>query len=364
MKSILRITLLMVMLVGLAEAKMFQMVPVEKAELLQSGKGKRYCPNCGMNLVKFYKTSHAMQQKDGSTHQYCSIHCLAESNDIMRPDTKVVDVTSLKFIDAFSAIYVVGSSKKGTMTMNSKYAFKAKSDAEAFVKANGGKMMGFSEAVQLATDDIAANNKMIDKKRTMAAEKGQMIYAKMCKQENLPSLASIAEAKTYVVDSGICGTLKDKQYQAVAIYLARKEVTRHKHSDVIEVPKDAKCPVCGMFVAKYPKWAAEVQIDESKHYFDGVKDMMKFYFKPAEFHKKATQSMITKLVVSDYYTLKAVDAKSAWYVIGSNVHGPMGHELIPFGNKKDAEAFKKDHYGKQIVSFEQITDEMIRALDA
>ncbi len=362
MRKLMRIGLLLLMLVGLTEAKMFQMVPAEKAELLQSGKGKLYCPNCGMNLVKFYKTSHAMKQQDGSTHQYCSIHCLAEANDVINPDTKVVDVTSLKFIDAFTAIYVVGSSKKGTMTMNSKYAFKTKADAEAFAKANGGKVMGFAEAVQLAADDIYADNKMVEKKRTMAAEKGKMMYSKMCKQEKLPGFASIAEAKTYIVTNGTCGSLKDKQYQAIAIYLARAESTVHKHN-VIEVPKDAKCPVCGMFVSKYPKWVAEVQIDGYTHYFDGVKDMMKFYFKPASFHKKATQSMITKLLVSDYYTLKAVDAKSAWYVIGSNIHGPMGHELVPFGNKKDAETFEKDHYGKKVVSFEQITPEMVRALD-
>ncbi len=358
----MRISLLLFMLVGLSEAKMFQMVPAEKAELLQSGKGKLYCPNCGMNLVKFYKTSHAMKQKDGSTHQYCSIHCLAEANDVINPDTKVVDVTSLKFIDAFTAIYVVGSSKKGTMTMNSKYAFKTKADAEVFVKDNGGKIMSFAEAVQTAADDIYKDNKMVEKKRVMAAEKGQMMFTKMCTQ-SVPAFASIAEAKTYIADSGICGKLKDKQYQAIAIYLARAEGGSHKHSDVIEVPKDAKCPVCGMFVAKYPKWAAEVQIDGYTHYFDGVKDMMKFYFSPASFHKKATQSMITKLLVSDYYTLKVVDGKSAWYVIGSNVHGPMGHELIPFGTKKDAEAFEKDHYGKKIVSFEQITPELVQALD-
>ena len=363
MRNMIKVLLLLLLVVSSSEAKMFQMVEPEKAELLQSGKGKLYCPNCGMNLVKFYKTSHAMKQKDGSTHQYCSIHCLAEANDVINPDTKVVDVTSLKFIDAFTATYVVGSSKKGTMTMNSKYAFATKAEAEAFAKANGGKVMGFAEAVQTAADDIYKDNKMVEKKRAMAAEKGKMMFSKMCKQTNLPAFASIAEAKTHIADSGVCGTLKDKQYQAIAIYLSRKEGMSHKHSDVISVPKDAKCPVCGMFVAKYPKWAAEVQIDGYTHYFDGVKDMMKFYFKPASFHKKATQSMITKMLVSDYYTLKAVDAKSAWYVIGSNVHGPMGHELIPFGNKKDAQAFENDHYGKQVVSFDQITPEMVRALD-
>ncbi|MEN8147989.1 MAG: nitrous oxide reductase accessory protein NosL [Campylobacterota bacterium] len=363
MRNVMRIGLLLLMLTALSEAQMFQTVAPERAELLQSGKGKLYCPNCGMNLVKFYKTSHAMKQKDGSTHQYCSIHCLAEANDVINPDTKVVDVASLKFIEAFTATYVVGSSKKGTMTMNSKYAFKTKAEAEAFAKTNGGKVMDFAQTVQLAADDIYKDNKMVEKKRAMAAGKGKMMFSKMCKQENLPHFHSIAEAKTYIADSGICGTLKDKQYQAIAIYLSRKEGASHQHSDAIAVPKDAKCPVCGMFVAKYPKWAAEVQIDGYTHYYDGVKDMMKFYFKPADYHKKATQSMITKVLVTDYYTLKAVDAKSAWYVIGSNIHGPMGHELVPFGNKTDAEAFKKDHYGKKVVSFEQITPEMVRALD-
>ena len=34
------------------------------------------------------------------------------------------------------------------------------------------------------------------------------------------------------------------------------------------------CPVCGMFVAKYPEWIAAVVFkDGHAHYFDGAKDM-------------------------------------------------------------------------------------------
>lgn len=359
-----RLLMAMVLLAGLTEAKMFQSVAPEKAELLQTGKGKLYCPNCGMNLVTFYKTSHAMKQKDGSIHQYCSIHCLAEANDEITSDTKVVDVNSLKFIPAFTAFYVVGSSKPGTMTMNSKYAFSDKSDAEAFAKANGGKIMGFAEAVQLAADDIVRDNVMIDKKRAMASGKGKKMYAKLCKQDTLPEFASIAEAKTYIADSGICGTLKDKQYQAIAIYLAQKDAgAKPSYSNVINVPNGAKCPVCGMFVDKYPKWAAEIQIDGHTHYFDGIKDMMKFYFEPAAYHKKATRAMITSILVSDYYTLDAIKAQEAWYVIGSNVYGPMGNELIPFKTKKDAETFKRDHFAKEVITFDQIAPSLIQSLD-
>lgn len=363
MKRILNIVVMIVMLTALAEAEMFQSVTQEKAELLQSGKGNLYCPNCGMNLQKFYKTSHAMAQKDGSTHQYCSIHCLAEANDEITPDTKVVDTNTLKFIPAFTAFYVVGSSKPGTMTMNSKYAFATKPEAETFAKANGGKVMGFAEAVQLAADDIAQDNVMINKKRGMAAGKGKMMYSKMCKQERLPAFASIAEAKTYVADSDICGTLKDKQYQAIAIYLAQKDTGVKAVAKSIKAPEGSKCPVCGMFVHKYPKWVAQVNIDGYTHYFDGAKDMMKFYFSPGSYHKDATQAMIARLYVSDYYTLDAMDAKAAWYVVGSNVYGPMGNELVPFKSEKDALAFKADHAGKDVLTFDAITTELVKSLD-
>ena len=40
-----------------------------------------------------------------------------------------------------------------------------------------------------------------------------------------------------------------------------------------------KCPVCGMFVYKYPDWTAEIIFEEGAvFYFDGAKDFFKFYF--------------------------------------------------------------------------------------
>ena len=40
-----------------------------------------------------------------------------------------------------------------------------------------------------------------------------------------------------------------------------------------------KCPVCGMFVAKYPDFVDQIVFKDGTHaFFDGVKDMMKYYF--------------------------------------------------------------------------------------
>ena len=37
---------------------------------------------------------------------------------------------------------------------------------------------------------------------------------------------------------------------------------------------------------------------------------------------------------AEYYSLTRIDARAAWYVIGSGVVGPMGHELIPLDPRR------------------------------
>ena len=111
MKKVVKWIIGFALLATFLEAGMFQSVTPEKAQLLQSGKGKLYCPNCGMNLVKFYKTSHAMKQKDGAVHQYCSIHCLVEELMIKKlplQNIQVVDVQTLKFMDVEKVGDVLG----------------------------------------------------------------------------------------------------------------------------------------------------------------------------------------------------------------------------------------------------------------
>ncbi len=51
------------------------------------------------------------------------------------------------------------------------------------------------------------------------------------------------------------------------------------------------------------------------------------------------------------------------YVTGSDIYGPMGRELIPFENGSDAREFMKDHKGKSILQFRQITYETVKAID-
>jgi len=124
----------------------------------------------------------------------------------------------------------------------------------------------------------------------------------------------------------------------------------------------SRCPVCGMFVAKYPQWLSQINLsDGSSEVFDGVKDMMAYYFSPQQFGA-AAGLIVDSVFVRAYYSQEWIDGKKAVFVLGSDVYGPMGHELIPFANQAAAENFFKDHHGSTIYSFSEITPDIVESL--
>ncbi len=125
------------------------------------------------------------------------------------------------------------------------------------------------------------------------------------------------------------------------------------------------CPVCGMFVAKYPDWIATVRYqDGHAHHFDGAKDLFKYLLDLPKWAPGHQAGQIARIAVTDYYSVTRIDARQAWYVIGSDVLGPMGHELVPFATREDADAFLHDHAAKRILLFGDVTQELLRDLDA
>jgi nitrous oxide reductase accessory protein NosL len=129
--------------------------------------------------------------------------------------------------------------------------------------------------------------------------------------------------------------------------------------------KKDKCPVCGMFVYKYPKWVAVIEFaDGTSFFYDGAKDMFKHYMNVPKYAPSKAGQEIVSLSVTDYYAVTLINAKSAYYVIGSDVYGPMGHELIPFETEASAQEFLADHKGTRILQFSDVSEETIQALDA
>ena len=273
------------------------------------------CHYCGMDRQKFAHSRMLIVYEDDSEMGTCSLHCaaldMALNIDKLPRSILVADMNTRRLIDAEKAFWTIGGDTPGVMTRRAKWAFENQSDADAYAKAHGAATATFEGAMRAAYEDMYADTRMIRGKRQKMREKAAAAAA-------MPPKPS---------------------------------------------EKD-KCPVCGMFVAKYPQWVGVIVLKDRKpFYFDGAKDLFKFHFDPAAFAPDVSGDQITAAYVTEYYDLKLIPAEKAWYVSGSDVFGPMGKELIPFARKEDAETFMKDHQGEELLTFEQVTVEKVQRLD-
>lgn len=121
------------------------------------------------------------------------------------------------------------------------------------------------------------------------------------------------------------------------------------------VTTEHRCANCNMIVEKYPNWMEKVVTSEKDTlYFDGPRCMFKILLESP--NKAGT------VLVKDYYSLKYIDGRSAFYVTGSDVLGPMGNELIPFKEEQAAKAFLKEHAGEKIVRFDEVDLKLVMKL--
>jgi copper chaperone NosL len=132
----------------------------------------------------------------------------------------------------------------------------------------------------------------------------------------------------------------------------------------VKASKTDKCPVCGMFVAKYPDFLAQIIFTDGTYaLFDGAKDMFKYYFNLKKYNASKNSSDIAAIHVTNYYSMTPTNGRNAFYVLESNVFGPMGKELIPFEKEAEAREFMTDHSGKTLVRFDAVTPDLVRGLD-
>ncbi len=97
--------------------------------------------------------------------------------------------------------------------------------------------------------------------------------------------------------------------------------------------------------------------------FDGPKDMFKYYLDMKKYNPQKSQADMMAIFVKDYYSKESISALDAFYVIWSDVYGPMGHQPIPFEKEADAKKFMNEHKGKEIVRFKDVNLKLITSLD-
>jgi nitrous oxide reductase accessory protein NosL len=126
-------------------------------------KDHRSCANCGMDRKAFGYSRMLIQYEDGMAVGVCSLHCAVVELD-KNPGHKVkallvADRDSRTLIDVEQANWVMGGGKRGVMTEKPKWAFQSKESADAFIKANGGKLVTWAEALAAAREETAREHR-------------------------------------------------------------------------------------------------------------------------------------------------------------------------------------------------------------
>lgn len=128
------------------------------------------------------------------------------------------------------------------------------------------------------------------------------------------------------------------------------------------------CPVCGMQVGGeleaeaiyaykqgqltgFAGAAAAVFQDGTVVGFDGSRCLFTYNTMPKLYGVDVTR--ITNRYVTDFLTKRLIDVKEAYLVMGTQIRGFMGYDLIPFSSKEEAERFMAEHGGKRIIQVGQ-----------
>lgn len=128
------------------------------------------------------------------------------------------------------------------------------------------------------------------------------------------------------------------------------------------IPAEARCPVCGMYPARYPRWAAQVIFqDGATHFFDSPVNLLVF-LRRVEHYSTYDESDVVAAFINDVASDTWSAARDAYFVHGSDALGPMREGNLPaFANLEAAQAFAAQR-GGQVLRFDTITNEIVDSL--
>lgn len=127
------------------------------------------------------------------------------------------------------------------------------------------------------------------------------------------------------------------------------------------VPAQARCPVCGMFPARQPRWAAQVIFTNGDvQYLDSPLSLFLYLQNVPRYTVGQQADRILAMHVTDLDSGDWVPAARAVYVHGSRLPGPMRSGNLPaFASETAARAFAAGQGGQVLT-----TDALRQALPA
>jgi copper chaperone NosL len=150
----------------------------------------------------------------------------------------------------------------------------------------------------------------------------------------------------------------------VAIFGCEQQSQQQMLQQAVAIESADECHQCGMLILGFE--GPKGELVESAQFtgkqkppvrkFCSTRDLFAYYFDP-EHQRNITQLFVHDMSKTpwehpndDYF----IDAKMAWYVVGSEKMGAMGKTIASFSIQADAVAFAEQYHGK-VKSFKQLS---------
>ena len=130
------------------------------------------------------------------------------------------------------------------------------------------------------------------------------------------------------------------------------------------VPPHARCPVCGMYPARAPRWTAQLIFrDGAAQFFDSPASLFIFVRNMQRYTSAYGSTDVAASFVTDATSGDWIATHEAHFVHGSDALGPMRDGNLPaFASRATATAFAAER-GGVVLPVSAITDELLRAFD-
>lgn len=138
------------------------------------------------------------------------------------------------------------------------------------------------------------------------------------------------------------------------------EQPTHQNTTPIEITRNTACSLDDMILADYPGPKAQIQYanQTQPEYFCDLIELFNVILKPEQ-SRKINAIYVQDMGSTQWEEPKGqwIDARTAFYVIGSKKMGSMGPTFGSFAQEKSAKEFL-NMYGGKIYKFDEITADM------
>jgi nitrous oxide reductase accessory protein NosL len=118
--------------------------------------------------------------------------------------------------------------------------------------------------------------------------------------------------------------------------------------------KDARCKHCGMRIDPSSAWRAElVGADGSVTAFDTPRCALTSW--------RTGTTPARSIRVQDYYDRETRDGKEVRFVVGGDVVGPMGPDIVPVDPAR-ASKFVQDHGAERALLLDEVTPQVLSSI--